>query len=71
MMKNEDQLRKRIHSFLRKVDKNLVQRMYEHLYRKFDAVGRTALKLDKIFFCSFRFLSLIIFLRALVKLKRN
>ena len=34
-------LRKRIRSCVRKVDKNLVQRMCEHVYRKVDAVRRS------------------------------
>ena len=43
---NEDQLQKKIHSCVRKVDKNLVQCMYKHVYRKVNTVcgyGKKAL----------------------------
>ena len=41
---NEDQLRKRIRSCVKKVNKNLVQRMCEHVYRKIDEVRRSGEK---------------------------
>ena len=41
---SEDQLQKKIHSCLKKIDKNLVQGMCEHVYKKVDAVRRNGEK---------------------------